>query len=170
MGIDLSRYGYLRHISVLICDDVPTMRSIVRRMLEAFGIKKIYEADDARQAFKISRENDLNLIITDWQMPGISGIDLLRAIRWHDDGDKHGATVPIIMLTSLSETARVKKARDNGVSAYLSKPVSAQMLLERIVMILDDDRQTVRSERFIGPCRRLREASAFGGPDRRCPH
>jgi DNA-binding response OmpR family regulator len=105
------------------------------------------------------------LVITDWNMPPTSGLELIRRIRQSDDSPD--PDVPIIMLTGHTELARVKTARDNGVSSFLAKPMSAESLYKRIANLVEDHRPFIRSGDFFGPDRRFNATAPFGGNERR---
>ena len=98
-------------------------------------------------------------------MPTGNGIDFVQHIRRSPDSPN--PYVPIIMLTGYTELDRVKIARDNGVSSFLAKPVSAVSLYRRLVSLVEDQRLFVRSDSFFGPDRRFKVSETLEGPDRR---
>jgi len=111
---------------VLVADDSGTMRKIVIRSLNAVGITDVVEAGDGVEAIKAFEENTFNLVLTDWNMPNKTGLEVIEAIRGQ------GSTVPIIMITTESEKRRVLDAIRAGVSDYLVKPFQAEMLREKL--------------------------------------
>lgn len=159
-------------LKVLVCDDCRSMRRLVATMLEAFGIRNIHEARDAREGYNICTEVHLDLIITDWEMPAVkgennvSGDDLVAAVRWHHEKVAN-PFVPIIMLTAHTEAGRIMAARDAGVTSVLAKPVSANVLFSRIMSVLNDERDIIKSPLYLGPCRRFRDLSNHYPEDRR---
>ncbi len=158
--------GYnFEKVSVLVVDDSRQIRSLVKNCLMSFGVKKIAEATDGDDAFRKLVEAKPDLVITDWNMPPTSGLELVRRIRHGDDSPD--PYVPIIMLTGHTELARVKTARDNGVSSFLAKPMSADSLYKRIVNLVEDHRPFIRSGDFFGPDRRHNVDAPFGGVERR---
>lgn len=158
--------GYnFEKISVLVCDDSRQIRSLVKTCLNTFGVKRVAEAADADDAFGKLVELKPDLVITDWNMPPTSGLELVRRIRQSDDSPD--PYVPIIMLTGHTELGRVRTARDNGVSSFLAKPMSADSLYKRIVSLVEDHRPFVRSGDFFGPDRRFNDTAPFGGDERR---
>ena len=117
---------------VLLADDSSTMRSILRRSLRTLGVSDIVEAADGVQAIELFQEGGVDLVLTDWNMPGKTGLEVARAIR---AVDKH---VPIIMITTEAERGRVLEAVQSGVTDYLIKPFSVGTLeqkLERFALL-----------------------------------
>jgi len=158
--------GYnFEKVSVLVCDDSRQIRSLVKSCLMTLGVKKVAEAANAEEGFAKLVEVRPDLVITDWNMPPTSGLELVRRIRQSDDSPD--PYVPIIMLTGHTELARVKTARDNGVSSFLVKPMSAESLYKRIANLVEDHRPFIRSGDFFGPDRRFNHAAPFGGTERR---
>ncbi len=158
--------GYnFEKVSVLVCDDSRQIRSLLKGCLTMFGVKSVVEASNADDAFAKLVEAQPDLVITDWNMPPTSGLELVRRIRQSDDSPD--PYVPIIMLTAHTELGRVKIARDNGVSSFLAKPMSADSLFKRIVSLVEDHRPFIRSGDFFGPDRRHNVDAPFGGNERR---
>ncbi|MDA1089962.1 MAG: response regulator [Proteobacteria bacterium] len=152
-------------LKVLICDDSLQIRALIKQCLMAFGIQNIVDAMDAKTGFQELVDTDPDLVITDWEMPTGNGIDFVQHIRRSPDSPN--PYVPIIMLTGYTELDRVKIARDNGVSSFLAKPVSAVSLYRRLVSLVEDQRLFVRSDSFFGPDRRFKVSETLEGPDRR---
>jgi two-component system chemotaxis response regulator CheY len=111
---------------VLVADDSKTMRKIISRSLEAVGVSSITEAADGLQAVDLFKLNPFDLVLTDWNMPGKTGLEVIREIR-----AKNG-TVPIIMITTEAEKSRVMEAIQAGVTDYLVKPFAADTLREKL--------------------------------------
>ncbi|HOM16044.1 MAG TPA: response regulator [Thermoguttaceae bacterium] len=111
---------------VLVADDSSTMRKIILRSLEAVGVKDAVEAADGNEAVALFQPGVFNLVLTDWNMPGKSGIEVVQAIRAQDP------KVPIIMVTTEAEKGRVMQAIQAGVSDYLVKPFTADVLREKL--------------------------------------
>lgn len=127
MGVDLS-------IRILLIDDVPAIRSMIKGMLQSLGFWRIVEAEDGDQAWELVQEslvygaNRFDLILTDWAMPGLSGADLLRAIR----SDPRSQKIPVLMVTSYGNGENLQEALRSGVSEYLVKPFGAEQLRQQI--------------------------------------
>jgi two-component system chemotaxis response regulator CheY len=111
---------------VLVADDSSTMRKIILRSLQAVGVPTAVEAADGDEAIALFNPGDFDLVLTDWNMPGKNGLEVIQAIRQKD------AKVPIIMVTTEAEKSRVLEAIQAGVSDYLVKPFTAEMLREKL--------------------------------------
>lgn len=107
---------------VLVADDSSTMRKIILRSLNAVGVTEITEAGDGEEAIKLFGEGQFDLVLTDWNMPGKSGLEVIQSIRTVNK------TIPIVMITTEAEKTRVLEAIQAGVSDYLVKPFTAEDL------------------------------------------
>lgn len=119
-------------VNVLVADDSGTMRKIIIRSLNAVGITSVVEACDGEQAISLFTPQTIDLVLTDWNMPKKTGLDVIRAIRAQD------ANVPTIMVTTESEKGRVVEAIQAGVTDYLVKPFTPDQLrakLEKYVTV-----------------------------------
>ena len=154
----------LSQLRLLVVDDNAAMRGIVRTVLAAFGCTNVFEAGTAKQAFETLRCEAIDVLIVDWKMQPIDGVALVRRIR--ADEKERIAFLPIIMLTAYAEPAKVREARDAGVSEFLVKPFSSEGLYRRLVSIVNQPRPFVRTKQFFGPDRRRFEAE-YGGGERR---
>ena len=117
-----------RAISVLIVDDQGTMRALIRAGLKDLGFQDIEDAVDGEDAFKKLSEKSVHLVISDFNMPKLDGLGLLRAVRAFPSTAKVG----FIMLTGRADTDLVKRAVQFGVNNYLVKPFTVQTLREKI--------------------------------------
>ncbi len=111
---------------VLVADDSSTMRKIILRSLQAVGVPEAVEAGDGEEAIKLFAEKKFDLVLTDWNMPGKTGLEVVREIR------KTNQQVPIIMITTEAEKTRVLEAIEAGVSDYLVKPFTADTLRQKL--------------------------------------
>jgi CheY-like chemotaxis protein len=152
-------------IHTLIVDDNREMRFLLRCLLRAGGVISISEAETAEQAFDVMRGQPVDLLIVDWMMQPVDGLEFTRMVRWRPDSPN--PYVPLLMVTAHTEASRVERARDAGVSGFVRKPVSARILYERITSALTDPRAFIRSSDFIGPDRRRGVALDYPGPFRR---
>jgi len=153
-------------LKVLVVDDSRPMRSLINSFLIGFGVKDMFEANDANEGYEVLKDVDPDIVITDWRMPPTDGIQLVRQIR--SDEDSPNPYLPIIMLTGFTELHRVKQARDAGVTAFLAKPISAAALYRRLCTVIDDQRPFVRVGDFFGPDRRsFRRDEPYLGVERR---
>lgn len=124
MAVDFSR------VRILIVDDNGYMLTILRTILHGFGIKQIFESKDPADAFDMVRSDAVDIIITDYQMEILDGLDFVRLVRTADDSPN--PLVPIIMLSAYSEKSKVMSARDAGVTEFCCKPVTAKEMFSRL--------------------------------------
>ena len=120
----------------LVVDDNAHTRSVVRALLQGFGVREIYEADDGATGLEACIHFMPDIVLTDWVMPNLDGLELTRVIR--QPGINADPDVPIIMLSSYGEQARIDKALDAGVSQFLTKPISARALYDAILSAVAD--------------------------------
>lgn len=113
-------------MKVLVADDSGVMRKIIIRALNACGVTDIVEAGDGAEAIAKFGQHSVDLIMTDWNMPNKTGLDVVREIR------ATGSTVPIFMVTTEAEMSRVKEAIAAGVNDYLAKPFENDLLRQKI--------------------------------------
>jgi len=120
-------------IKILVVDDMAAMRKILKTLLAQLGYKNVDEAEDGKQALEILRQNPdkYDLVITDWNMPNMTGIELVQAIR-SDEKLKH---LPILMVTAEAKKENVLAAIKAGVNNYIVKPFTAETLKEKIEKI-----------------------------------
>ena len=111
---------------VLVADDSSTMRKIILRSLQAVGVEQATEAADGNEAVAMFAPGQFDLVLTDWNMPGKTGLEVVQDIRSRDP------QVPIIMVTTEAEKGRVMQAIQAGVSDYLVKPFTADTLREKL--------------------------------------
>jgi len=155
----------LSRLNFLIVDDNKHMRALVKSILHALGVKNVLEASDGADAFKELRHFPADVIICDWNMSPLDGLDFVRMVRTASDSPN--PFVPIIMLTGHTEMNRVMEARDCGVHEFLAKPISAKKLYSRIRSIIENPRPFVRAGLYFGPDRRRKSNPNYNGPERR---
>lgn len=139
----------IRSLSVLIVDDNAHMRKVVRNLLTTIGVKRITEASDGIEGLEAIRTGSPDVVLLDWEMPLLSGAELVRIVRSPDVFPT--PDLSIIMLSAHGERRRVVEAIRLGVNEYLVKPVSAQTLLARLVAILANPRPIVQRDGYYGP-------------------
>ena len=122
-----------KNMKILIVDDFSTMRRIIKNMLRDLGFTNTYEADDGTTALPMLKNGSFDFLVTDWNMPGMSGIDLLSYVR-ADDRIKH---LPVLIVTAEAKREQIIKAAQAGVNGYVIKPFTAQVLKEKIERILN---------------------------------
>ena len=139
----------LAHIKIVIVDDEHYMRKVVRTMLMGIGVRTIYEAADGPEGLELIRTMAPDLVIVDWEMPGLDGAGFVRMVRSPQTFPY--PDVPIIMLTGHGERSRVIEALKIGVNEFLLKPVSSKALQDRLVAVLTKPRKSVQSGNYYGP-------------------
>ncbi len=139
----------IQSLCVLVVDDNQYMRKMIRNLLVNCGVKDIYEAGDGIAALDIIRTVGPHVVILDWEMPLLSGAELVRIVR--SPGVFPVPDVPIIMLSGHGERWRVVEAVRLGVNEYLVKPVSAKSLYDRLVSIIIQPRPVVQLGDYYGP-------------------
>lgn len=130
MGIDTT-------LEVLVVDDMVTMRKIVQRMLDSLGFKSVSFAQSGKEAMQIIQQKaeqgtPIQLIISDWNMPVMSGLKLLKAVR-EKDAYK---SLPFLMLTAETESAKSQQAIEEGANAFINKPFDVNELKSALEKIL----------------------------------
>ena len=134
------------------------MRTLVSAVLQAFGVKTVFEAQNAEEAWEIMNLNPCDIIFVDWVMNGMTGLEFTEKVR--SAPDSPNPFVPIVMLTGHTSIERVNAARDAGVNEFLAKPVSSKAILTRLVAVIEHPRPFVRTRAYFGPCRRRRARTA----------
>ena len=122
-----------KNMKILIVDDFSTMRRIVKNLLVELGFKNIIEADDGKTALPILEQGGIDFLVTDWNMPGMPGIDLLKAVR----ANSNLASLPVLMVTAESQREQIMEAAQAGVNGYVVKPFTADTLKEKIDKVFD---------------------------------
>ena len=117
----------------LVVDDYSTMRRIVKNLLHDLGYANVTEADDGNTALPLLNTGGFDFLITDWNMPGMPGLDLLKAVRASDKLKK----MPVLMLTAEAKREQIVEAAQAGVNGYVIKPFTAATLKEKIDKILE---------------------------------
>ena len=120
-----------RNMKILVVDDFSTMRRIVKNILHQLGFSNIEEAEDGKVALNRLKQGGVEFVISDWNMPNMMGIDLLRQVR-SDDGLK---SLPFLMVTAESQKENVIEAVQAGVSNYIVKPFTAETLEQKLELI-----------------------------------
>ena len=113
---------------ILIVDDFSTMRRIVKNLLGDLGFTNTAEADDGKTAWPMLETGEFDFVVTDWNMPGMTGIDLLRQIR----SSPKTAKIPVLMVTAEAQKSQIIEAAQAGVNGYIIKPFTAATLKEKL--------------------------------------
>ena len=122
-----------KNVKILVVDDFATMRKVLRNLLKQAGYENIVEAEDGVTALRILKSQKIDFIISDWNMPNMSGIELLKAVR----ADNDMAKMPFLMVTAEALQDNVIAAVKAGVSNYIVKPFTAERLNEKIAKIME---------------------------------
>lgn len=120
-------------MKILVVDDFSTMRRIIKNLLKDLGFTNIQEADDGSTALPMLQQSNYDFVVTDWNMPGMQGIDLLHAIR-ADDKLKH---LPVLMVTAEAKKEQIISAAQAGVNGYVVKPFTAATLKQKLEKIFE---------------------------------
>lgn len=118
-------------LRVLVVDDFPTMRRIVKNLLKQLGFENIDEAENGEDALRKLKGGDYGLVVSDWNMPVMEGIELLKNVR----NDPHLKDIPFLMVTAEAEKEKVIEAIKAGVDNYIVKPFTGEVLKEKLEKI-----------------------------------
>jgi two-component system, chemotaxis family, chemotaxis protein CheY len=116
----------------LVVDDFSTMRRIVKNFLNDLGYNDVTEADDGATALPILKQGNIDFLVTDWNMPGMPGLELLKAVR----ADPALAKLPVLLVTAEAKREQIVEAAQAGVNGYVVKPFTAETLRDKIQKIL----------------------------------
>ena len=144
----------------MIVDDSSFALDLTAQALLGFGIRTRHACRNAADAMEILKDQNIDLLVVDCEMPGIDGFELVRWLR--RSGLEPNAFVPVIMTAAHIPRTRVAEARDCGANFVITKPFSASTLLERIVWVARDGRPFLEIGEYFGPDRRFRNAAAPG--------
>jgi len=122
-----------KNMNILVVDDFSTMRRIVKNLLSEIGFNNIVEADDGKTALPILENGGIDFLVTDWNMPGMPGIDLLKAVR----ADPKLSSLPVLMVTAEAKREQIMEAAQAGVNGYVVKPFTADTLKEKVDKVFE---------------------------------
>lgn len=123
----------IKNKKILIVDDVPSMLSIMKAFLKDVGFFRLATANDGKEAIGKMTRTQFDLVICDWNMPGMSGLEILKTIKTDDSL----GSPAFMMVTASSEMDKVKEAVANGIDEYIVKPYQANLLYEKIISIFN---------------------------------
>jgi two-component system chemotaxis response regulator CheY len=121
-----------QNLNFLVVDDFSTMRRIIKNLLHDLGYANVTEADDGNTALPLLKDGNFDFLITDWNMPGMPGLELLKLVR----ADARLGKMPVLMLTAEAKREQIVEAAQAGVSGYVIKPFTAATLKEKIDKIM----------------------------------
>ena len=122
-----------KQMKILVVDDFSTMRRIIKNLLRDLGFTNTAEADDGKTALPMLRGGGFDFLVTDWNMPGMTGIELLKAVR----ADDKLKSLPVLMVTAEAKRDQIVEAAQSGVNGYVVKPFTAAALKEKIEKIFE---------------------------------
>ncbi|WP_350333187.1 response regulator [Coralliovum pocilloporae] len=149
----------LKELSFVIADDSSYMRTILRMVLQAFGVRQIVEAEDGVAALEAMEKANPDIVLLDRVMPVLDGAEVMRILR---NPDNPFAFVPVIMVTAYTERSTIVEARNLGVHEILSKPISAKALYQRVASVVLKPREFIKTPTYFGPKPRETVKSAPG--------
>lgn len=155
----------LAKLRLLVIEDNPNMRHLLRTLLTGLGCRGVMEAEDGAAGLELFRDNVPDIVVSDWVMPIMDGLDFTRAVR--NPKSSANPYVPVIILSGYSERSRVVQARDAGITEFIVKPVSPKRLYQRLVNVVVNPRPFIETETFFGPDRRRTSGANYLGPKRR---
>lgn len=155
----------LGKLHVLIADDLPGARRILRDMLTSLGVGRTTEAENGREAVKRIRLTPPDILFADWEMQPMDGIELIRTLRTAPDSPN--PFLPIVLITAHSAAERVAAGRDAGANEVLAKPITVRSVVGRLTAIIERPRPFVKSRSYFGPDRRRHNKADYAGPFRR---
>lgn len=157
--------GYdISQLRILLVDDDTLMRNLIKSMLRSLDVNNVKIVESAEVATSEIQIFNPDIIVLDWEMPNVNGLELTKQIR--QSSDYKISHTPIIMLTGYTAIERVIEARNMGINDFLAKPVSVKRLYQRILSIVKKPRDFVKTKNYFGPDRR-RQQLAFAGEERR---
>jgi two-component system chemotaxis response regulator CheY len=122
-----------KNMQILVVDDFSTMRRIVKNVLRELGFSNLKEAEDGAPALQILKTTKIDFVVTDWNMPGMTGLDLLKAIR----ADEKLKSIPVLMVTAEAKREQIIEAAQAGVNGYVVKPFTAQTLKVKMEKVFE---------------------------------
>ena len=155
----------LADISLLVVEDNEFMVEIITTLLRGLGIDDIRTAVNGQRAIALIKEFDFDVILTDWRMPVMDGGKLVQWVRKHKDSPN--PEIPVILVTGINEREEIISARDVGITEFIVKPLNSDVLRNKILAVLRNDRPFIESENYVGPCRRRRRNAPYFGDFRR---
>jgi DNA-binding response OmpR family regulator len=157
--------GSFDRVRVLIVEDNAHMSSILRAILQGFGVRQIVETRDAADAFEIMRNTNPDLALVDFMLGDVDGLEFTRLIRTASDSPNQ--YLPIIMVSGHTDRSKIMEAINAGVNEYLAKPVKPVDVYNRLLALIERPRRFVKGPGYFGPDRRRRKDPRYLGPFRR---
>ncbi len=127
------------HLKVLVVDDLSTVRKVVAKILANIGITNVLQAKDGQEAFELVQRDRPDVIITDWEMPRLTGIELVKKLR----AVTETATIPVLLITSHGQREKVLEAANCGISDFIVKPFGEEVIQKKLLAVLASPASTV---------------------------
>ncbi|MHA1565500.1 MAG: response regulator [Alphaproteobacteria bacterium] len=163
--------GYaLDRMTVLVAEDNEHVMGLVKLTLHAFGVRKILYAEDGAEAYRLLKSRDVDLVLTDFEMQPLGGLELLDLVR--QSTDSPNPQLPVIVITGHTALDQITLARDHGATEILAKPFTPAGLRQRLITAIDHPRPFIDLATYFGPDRRRRMDLEYSGVERRhhTPH
>ena len=151
-------------INFLIVDDSNLASKLVFDILSFLGAQHVERTNNPEYALEIIRKNNIDVVITEWELKGMSGLEFLDILR--NSSMSPNRLIPVVMLTANSEQEHVLRARDHGITEFLAKPFTGKSLFDRLIAVIAKPRDFIATNEYFGPDRRRRQTD-FNGPNRR---
>ncbi len=155
----------IKELNVLVVDDNRHMRTLIRNIVFALGVKDVEEARDGSEALDVLETFHADLVLCDLQMEPMGGLEFVKRLR--SNSDTQYRFVPVIMITAYAEMETVENARDTGVTEFMAKPITANALNKHIERVFRNPRYFVEASDFVGPDRRRLKKEELAGTNRR---
>jgi DNA-binding response OmpR family regulator len=154
----------IKQLDVLVADDHKLTRDMIGQVLSALDCRRVRYAEDGADAFTEILSAPPDLAIVDYHMP-LDGLALLEKVR--RAANSPDQTLPVIVMTSMTDLKRVMAFRDAGATEIVAKPFTAASVLARVAAVIDSPRPFIQTRGYVGPCRRRRPDPDYAGPFRR---
>lgn len=155
----------LKKLHILVVEDIFPMQIIMRDILRILGVGEVTLCANGKDGYRQYCGKNPDIIVTDWQMPEMDGIEMIKKIRTASDSANR--TIPIIMMTGYSSIGHVRQIMDSGATEFIAKPFTSKDLAKRISYMIKNPRDFIITPDFTGPSRRRRNASNYTGISRR---
>jgi len=155
----------LERINVMVLDGDSRMLEIERNVLRGVGFTHVFMARDGEEGLRIMAKHDISLVITDWNMHPMDGIEFIKHVRGRTESPH--CYVPIILLTAQADPVDVIVARDSGITEFVVKPFTVSALVDRIVAVINNPRSFILAPTFRGHDRRRRSEKVGDGVEKR---
>jgi len=154
----------ITQLNILVLEKHVLLRQLLTDVFNEFGVATTISTSDPDKAYRMFQKFPPDIVLTDWSYD-LDGLGFVRKIRNNDDSPN--PFVPIVVISANTTVQHLTIARDMGMTAYITKPITAKFLYSRVVGIIEDSRAYIRNSTFFGPDRRRRSADDFAGTERR---